>query len=207
MATVVTFEDYTPVSRLDGIPWTSVQIEEASEEDGNYTLIDTLALVPDVDPEFPAARSFTTVLGTDVGQWYRVRFFDSNGDNSEYTDPVQNAPDDTAATPYATVEELARILKIRTPSAEQETAMERVLEAAALEIDAELDRNGTFGEPYPGLVVEVNLERAVEHWRAQESPFGLLAIGVDVPAERTARDSWERHALKLAPLKDNWGFA
>jgi hypothetical protein len=36
---------------------------------------------------------------------------------------------------------------------------------------------------------------------------GDIAVGIDVPAERTARDSWERHALKLAPLKSQWGMA
>jgi hypothetical protein len=57
------------------------------------------------------------------------------------------------------------------------------------------------------LVVQVNLERAEEHWRQLESPFGLIALGVDVPAERTGQNSWERHALKLAPLKQQWGLA
>jgi hypothetical protein len=51
------------------------------------------------------------------------------------------------------------------------------------------------------------LERAVEHWRQQESPFGLIALGVDIPAERSATDSWNRHAAKLAPLKQQWGLA
>jgi hypothetical protein len=83
----------------------------------------------------------------------------------------------------------------------------RVLTAAAFEIDSELDRTGSFGSPYPDLVVEVNLERAVEHWRQQESPFGLIGLGAELPAERTARDSWERHAHKLAPLKQQWGLA
>jgi hypothetical protein len=209
MATVVSFTGYTPVARYDGIPWTSVQIEEGAEndEDGTWTLIDTQALSPvDADPTNPASRSFTT-LGTEFGMWYRARFFDSNGDSGEYTDPVQNIEDDTDAVPYATVLELARILKIRNPTSEQEDAMTRVLTAAALEIDSELGRAGSFGEPYPALVVEVNLERAVEHWRQMESPFGLIGLGADVPAERTAQDSWNRHANKLAPLKDEWGLA
>jgi hypothetical protein len=207
MATVVSFQDYTPVERFDAIPWTFVEIEEASTEDGSYTLIDTLALVPDPDPSDPAPRDFTTILGTGEDLWYRVRFRDNNGDHSEYTDPIQNVSEDIEATPYATVEELARILKIRAPSADQEAAMLRVLTAAAFEIDSELDRTGSFGSPYPDLVVEVNLERAVEHWRQQESPFGLIGLGAELPAERTARDSWERHAHKLAPLKQQWGLA
>ena len=111
---------------------------------------------------------------------------------------------------YTDTTELARILKIRTPSAEQLVAMQRVIDTAEGEIDAELDRaaDATALAGWElALVEEVNLERAVEHWRQQESPFGLLSVGVDVPAERAARDSWERHALKLGPLKSQWGLA
>jgi hypothetical protein len=207
MATVVTFLDYTPPERADAIPWTFVEIHEAATVDGSYTLIDTLPQTPDVDPADPQPRDFTTILGTGDDLWYKVRFLDSSAGQSEYSDPVQNVSEDLTATPYATVEELARILKIRTPSADQEAAMLRVLTAAAMEIDSELDRYGAFGVPYPDLVVEVNLERAVEHWRQQESPFGLIGLGAELPAERTAIDSWNRHAAKLAPLKQSWGLA
>ena len=118
---------------------------------------------------------------------------------------------------YADADELARILKIRTPTDEQSDALERVLEVAAGEIDAEigftLDEAGEQETPLEGwelaLAAEVNLERAVEHWRQQEAPFGLLGIGSEFGggAERTARDTWERHAHKLAPLKQSWGLA
>jgi hypothetical protein len=207
MATVVTFLDYTPPERADSIPWTQVEIYESATFDGTYALIDTLSLVPDPDPMVPAARDFTTILGTGEDLWYKVRFLDASAGTSEYTDPVQNVSEDFEATPYATVEELARWLNIRNPTADQEAIMERVLSAAAFEIDHELDRHGSLGAPYPDLVVQVNLERAEEHWRQLESPFGLIALGVDVPAERTGQNSWERHALKLAPLKQQWGLA
>jgi hypothetical protein len=207
MATVVTFLDYTPPERADSIPWTQVEIYESATVDGTYALIDTLSLVPDPDPMVPAARDFTTILGTGEDLWYKVRFLDASSGTSEYTDPVQNVSEDFEATPYATVEELARWLNIRNPTADQEAIMERVLSAAAFEIDHELDRHGSLGAPYPDLVVQVNLERAEEHWRQLESPFGLIALGVDVPAERTGQNSWERHALKLAPLKQQWGLA
>jgi hypothetical protein len=207
MATVVTFLDYTPPERADSVPWTQVEIHESESVDGSYALIDTLTLVPDPDPMLPAARDFTTILGTGEDLWYKVRFLDASAGTSEYTDPVQNVSEDFEATPYATVEELARWLNIRNPTADQEAIMERVLSAAAFEIDHELDRHGSLGAPYPDLVVQVNLERAEEHWRQLESPFGLIALGVDVPAERTGQNSWERHALKLAPLKQQWGLA
>ncbi len=115
----------------------------------------------------------------------------------------------TPITAYATVSELARILKIRSPTDEQTDAMERVLLSAAGEINSEIDLADDAGLAgwQVALAAEVNLERAVEHWRQQESPFGLLALGPELGAERTARDSWERHALKLAPLKGQWGLA
>lgn len=111
---------------------------------------------------------------------------------------------------YTNTTELARILKIRQPTAEQEIALQRVLDVAEGEINSEIDL-ADDADALAGwqlaLCAEVNLERAVEHWRQQESPFGMLAVGVDVPAERTAQDSWTRHANKLAPLKSQWGVA
>jgi hypothetical protein len=122
-----------------------------------------------------------------------------------------NAPfDPPTGDTYATVDELARILKIRTPSIDQENAMARVLLTATGEIDAEIDRS-VDDDDLAGwqlaLVAEVALERAVEHWRQQESPFGIIGIGADLMPTRSARDTWDRHALKLAPIKTRWGLA
>jgi hypothetical protein len=111
---------------------------------------------------------------------------------------------------YLTTTQLAALLKIRDPSAEQLVALERVIDATTVEIDAEMDRASdatALTADQTALIEEVALERATEHWMAQSSPFGLLSVGVDVPAERTARNSWERHAEKLAPLKNQWGLA
>lgn len=112
---------------------------------------------------------------------------------------------------YADSEELSRILKLRNPSTEQQDALDRVLDAAAGEIDAEigLEEDDALEGWELALAAEVNIERAVEHWRQQEAPFGLLGLGSEFGggAERTARDSWERHAHKLAPLKRTWGLA
>lgn len=108
---------------------------------------------------------------------------------------------------YTTVEELARVLTLRQYTVAQGTAMQRVLDTAAGEIDSELGTTylgGTIGTP--ALVAQVNLERAVEHWQQQESPFGVLGLGEAVPT-MTAKDTWDRHAFKLAPLKQTWGLA
>lgn len=113
-----------------------------------------------------------------------------------------------SAVGYTTTEELARILKIRTVSDDQEAALARVLSAAYGEILAEIDlADGvTLTDEQTALATEVNLERAVEHWRDEETAFGIIGLG-DVGPMYTARNSWERYAFKLAPLKSQWGLA
>jgi hypothetical protein len=208
MTQVVTLENFRPPRRYDSIPWAQAIIQEAATVDGTFATIDTQALSPlDADPSEPALRSFTTNDGTDVALWYQILFEDGGGNVSLPTTPIQNAV--AAGDPYASVIELARILKIRAPTEEQTVAMIRVLTTAAGEIDAEVDRLAT--DPLGGwelsLVAEVNLERAVEHWQQMESPFGIIGLGAEFGATHTARDSWERHAHKLAPLKGQWGLA
>ena len=106
---------------------------------------------------------------------------------------------------YATVDELARILQLTTPTAEQLVALERVLDAAATEINSYLGWDLPVAPPFPALVVQVNLERAVEHWKQEQSPFGIIAMGGDTPPSYTSRNSWRRHANTLLPLKQEFG--
>ncbi len=109
---------------------------------------------------------------------------------------------------YADATELARVLHLRNPSGAQGTAMDICLDAAAYEINSECNGSGTidFGTPYPAIAQQVNIERAVEHWQQAESPFGLIGLGTEAIVH-TAKDSWDRHANKLAPLKTTWGIA
>jgi hypothetical protein len=207
MGQVITFIDFTPPEREDAIPWTDVRIEEAASEEGTYAVIDTVAITPDVDPSAPAAQSFTTDQGTAADLWYRVVFLDASLNESEPTTPVQNiasAVPFTESTPYATVSQLAALLKRDATTFAAE--MTSVLTAAAEEIDAELGRTTPFEAPPPALVVQVNLERAVEHWHARPVGFGVIGLDTESPV-RLARDTWDRHAHKLAPLKETWGLA
>lgn len=202
MSVVVSFENYRPTPRYDSIAWTEVRIEEAVTSVGPWTLIDTQPLTPvDADPSQPMLRSFTTENGTDTELWYRLVFADATGDILGPTFPVQNVP---SRAPYATVDELAALLRVRV--SDRSDALQRVLETAAYEIDQELGRILPFSPP-PALVVEVNLERAVEHWQQMQSPFGVIGLGSDVTPAFVSRDSWDRHAHKLAPLKESWGIA
>jgi hypothetical protein len=109
---------------------------------------------------------------------------------------------------YATTEELQSLLTITEPTQLQVAAMQRVLDEAVAEIDWELGYTSTTPapSPVPALVHGVNLERAVEHWRQERSPFGVIAVGGENEPIITARNSWYRHALKLAPLKKAWGI-
>jgi hypothetical protein len=208
MAVVVSLEDFRPAPRYDDLPWTQARIEEALTEDGAWTVLETQALDPvDADPVNPAYRNFTTQLGADVELWYRVVFLDASGDVGLPTVPIQNIPDDRPV--YATTTELAQILKVR--ETDRHDALVRVLKAAASEIDSEIGTADISGAslPYsnpPALAREVNLERAVEHWQQMQSPFGIIGLG-DLGATYTARDSWDRHAHKLSPLKAGWGIA
>ena len=208
MAQVITFEGYTPVPRYDSIPWTEARIYEAVAEDSldaDWTLIETITLSPvDADPANPASRDFTTELATAEDLWYRIVFADANGDVLVPTLPVQNVSDTTTA--YSTVSELFRILQIRAPTAAQTAAAERVLLAAAGEIDSELGRDTGLSGWQVALAEEVALERAVEHWH--QLPLGFNVVGLDTESPmRLPRDSWDRHAHKLAPLKESWGLA
>jgi hypothetical protein len=108
---------------------------------------------------------------------------------------------------YVEIAELQRVLRIDAPTAAQTAAMQRVLDAAAEEIDWELDYtvDTPAPDPPPPLVVEVNLERAEEHWKQSYSPFGIVGQGPDTVPVIAARDSWYRHRLKLLPLKTSWG--
>lgn len=209
MTVVVSFVDYRPPVRFDGIPWTQVTVQEATAEFAEYVDLETIALSPlDADPSAPAYRNFTTELGAAPGLWYRVVFVDATGDTSQPSAPVQNTPsigDYPTVRAYASVDELARILRLRAPTPAQQAAMQRVLDAAALEIDRELGLAAPY-ELAPALAVEVNLERAVEHWQQQESPFGFVGLNEGVPTATSPR-SWERHAEKLVPLKRSWGIA
>jgi len=113
---------------------------------------------------------------------------------------------------YGDVAELGRRLKIGAPTPAQTAAMQLCLDAAAEEIDWELADTPSWtpppaAPPYPNLVIEVNYERAVEHWQQGQSPFGIIGLGGDVVPVVASRDSWYRHRLKLLPLKGSFGIA
>ncbi len=208
MTQVVSLEDFRPSPRYDSLPWTEARIEEGAAVTGPWALIETIALSPvDSDPTNPAYRNFTTQLASDGELWYRVVFADADGDIGQPTYPVQNTLNTRPV--YASVSELANLLRVS--ASDRHASLMRVLESAALEIDSEIGTADIYGTalPYaspPSLAAEVNLERAVEHWKQMQAPFGIVGLG-DAESVYTARDSWDRHAHKLQPLKASWGIA
>jgi len=204
MAQVITLEDYVPAARFDSIPWTQARIEEGATIDGAFTAIQTIAISPvDADPSTPAARSFTTNMASETPNlWYRIVFLDASGNDTLPTAAIQNG---STSEPYATVEELAQLLKVNATT--RRAALQRVLDTAAYEIDQEIGRSTSLSATQLQLAAQVNLERAVEHWQQEQSPFGVIGLGGESGPAFVGRDTWDRHAHKLAPLKQSWGVA
>jgi len=208
MGQVVSFEDFTPAARFDSVPWVNALIYETDDPiTGTWALIDTIALVPDVDPADPAARSFTTENGTGPNLWYRIVFTDAAADVTEPTAPIQNIP--SAVVAYASIDELARILKLRTPTDAQTAAMKRVLLTAAGEINREIDfaEDDALEGWERDLCEQVNLDRAADLWRHTESVPGIVGIPDEAMPSTFGRYSWNRYAERLAPVKRMWGLA
>ena len=128
---------------------------------------------------------------------------------SEELEITSSAGEPFVGDTYSDTTELARILKIRTPSAEQEIALERVLIAATFEINQEIDLadDGVLAGAEISLAEQVCLQRAAELWHLQEVPLGLAGIGSEFGTTHLARNSWDKYAYTLAPLKEQWGLA
>ena len=109
-----------------------------------------------------------------------------------------------AVEAYATAAELATILQVNPTS--NATALERVLLAAAGEINSELGRSDLAGWELE-LAAQVNLARAEELWKQMKAPYGIIGLDSEVGGMHIARDTFARHAHALAPLKREWGIA
>jgi hypothetical protein len=113
--TVVSFKDFEPTPRYDGIPWTKVLIDESENGVDGWTLIDTIVLNPvDADPAHPQARSFTTEEATLINGWYRVTFGDATNDRLQPTAPLHNIQFSNVALLPTLVELGSDLLRTRT---------------------------------------------------------------------------------------------
>ena len=108
---------------------------------------------------------------------------------------------------YADATTLARKLKVNESTYSAD--LERVLNAATLEIDHEI--GGPFVSPSDeelDLCETVCLARAQDLWLIEGLPVGVIGLGGETPL-LSPRDSWVRHANVLAAIKpgDAWGVA
>jgi hypothetical protein len=114
---------------------------------------------------------------------------------------------------YVDVSELQRVLQKGTPTAAELVAMQRVVDEGAREIDWELlwdpasNPVPVAGTPEYAILTEVNLSRAVELWNMEFRPFGQIPAGGDGLTMLSARDSWARQAIRLLPLKQQFGVS
>ena len=112
---------------------------------------------------------------------------------------------------YATKTQLAAVLPGINAGGTRDTDLDRVLNMAAYEIDKELDKELPFDFSDPDaalalpLLEHVNIERAADLWHMENVQAGLL-VGGDTPL-LAPRNSWDRYANMLAPLKERWGLA
>jgi hypothetical protein len=108
---------------------------------------------------------------------------------------------------YCTAEQLAAALHIRWPTdADKRAALERACQAAADEIDQDLDRITPLPDPTPAVIVQTNIDRGVEWYKAPDAAFGIVGVE-DTGAIRAPKDSFARHAQNITPWKQRWGVA
>jgi hypothetical protein len=108
---------------------------------------------------------------------------------------------------YATVDDLAAALHVKV-TAEREPDLQRALDAAAEEIDQDLDRDplDPLPDPAPAAVVATNIARAVEWYKAPDAAYGIVGVE-DLGAIRAPKDGFARHAQNITPYKQRFGIA
>jgi hypothetical protein len=114
---------------------------------------------------------------------------------------------------YVDVAELQRVLQKPSPTAAEQTAMQRVIDESALKIDLYLGYTVDNPAPAPGdpaypTLAEVNLGMAQELWSMEGRVAGIIPVGPDSVPVIAAHNIWNRWRLRLVPLKMNgWGLA
>jgi hypothetical protein len=154
-----------------------------------------------------------TVPPFDHGTWWEVPVSTvTSGTAPNKNTDIQLVFDHVVAPPgpepfhaYATVDDLAAALHLSVTT-KNEAALQRALNAAATEIDHDVDRVDVFVEPYPDAIVQANIALAVEAYKLPDSAFGVLGFD-DSGAIRTAKDTVPRYWQLLTPYKQRWGIA
>lgn len=106
---------------------------------------------------------------------------------------------------YATADELAEALRIRVTPANA-ALLDACLEAAADEIDGDLDRIDPLPDPPPAAVQRCNVNRAVEWFKAADAAYGIVGFE-QVGLLHAPKDGFARHAVTVTRYKQQWGVA
>jgi hypothetical protein len=107
---------------------------------------------------------------------------------------------------YATPADLAAALNDPRLATTQTELLDACLEAAAAEIDANMDRvDPTIPlDPVPALVSRTNVNRAAEWYKAADAANG--GVGFEQTGVLQAPASgFGRHAAVLTPVTEQWG--
>lgn len=108
---------------------------------------------------------------------------------------------------YATVEQLASALRIAVTT-KNEADLQRCVDAAAEEIDHDLDRFASVQplDPVPELLVTVNIGRGAELFKLADALFGGVGFA-DIGVLRVQSDGFERWSAMLIPFHQQFGIA
>jgi hypothetical protein len=106
---------------------------------------------------------------------------------------------------YATPDELAEALRVRV-TASNTALLTACLEAAAEEIDHDLDRTEPMPDPTPASVVRCNVNRAVEWFKAADAAYGIVGFE-QVGLLHAPKDGFARHAVTITRWKQQWSIA
>lgn len=106
---------------------------------------------------------------------------------------------------YATPQQLADALRIRVTEANT-SLLTACVDAAAEEIDHDLDRLDPLPVPPPAAVERSNVNRAVEWFKATDAAYGVIGYE-QTGVLQVPNDNFARHAVTLTPWKQQWGVA
>lgn len=109
---------------------------------------------------------------------------------------------------YATVEELGAALRVRVTDTNRDSLQQK-LDAAAVEIDAYLDRDPAtpLPTPAPPNVIEANINAAVDLAKAADAAFGIVGMSDIGALHVSSADAVSRQAGLLMPHKQRFGVA
>lgn len=111
MAFVQTFSSVLAPIRADGVPWTTIVIQEASASTGPWTTIDSQAWV-DATPATAEPTAITVTTATLESGWYRMYWVDGATAQSPYTAAVYADAAVATGGDIITLAELKEILGI-----------------------------------------------------------------------------------------------